>query len=243
MTSNPVPLLYSYRRCPYAMRARMALLVADVAFDVHEIVLRDKPATMLALSPKGTVPVLQLVGGGVLEQSMDIVQWAFGVSDPQHWWMRAQSPDNLELLRACDGPFKHHLDRYKYPERFDEANRVLHRDAAVETLLKPLEARLQRSPRLGGESACATDISVFPFVRQFAAVEPAWFGTLPMSALKSWLASWLSHPLFEAAMFKLPSQQVVRFPPFNAAESVLRDPRPPPPPSSVANLRSHGPNT
>ncbi|WP_439586369.1 glutathione S-transferase [Hydrogenophaga sp.] len=219
MTPAPVPLLYSYRRCPYAMRARMALLVAGIAFDAHEIVLRDKPAAMLALSPKGTVPVLQLADGGVLEQSLDIVQWAFGVNDPQHWWMRAQSTDNLDLLRACDGRFKHHLDRYKYPERFDEADRAQHRDAAMDALLKPLDVHLQHSAQLGGEIPCATDIAVFPFVRQFAAVEPAWFGTLPLPALKTWLSDWLSHPLFEAAMVRLPAGRATRFPPFNAAES------------------------
>lgn len=212
MTSATVPLLYSYRRCSYAMRARMALLVAGVAFDVHEIVLRDKPAAMLILSPKGTVPVLQLPDGGVLEQSLDIMQWAFATRDPEGWWARAQSTINLELLTVCDGPFKHHLDRYKYPERFDEPGRSGPRDTAVEVLLQPLDARLQQAAQLGGHAPCATDIALFPFVRQFAAVEPAWFGSLPLPALKAWLAGWLAHSLFEAAMAKLPSGQVVRFP-------------------------------
>lgn len=212
MTSATLPLLYSYRRCPYAMRARMALLVAGVAFDAHEIVLRDKPAAMLVLSPKGTVPVLQLPDGGVLEQSLDIMQWAFAVRDAEGWWARAQSTTNLELLTVCDGPFKHHLDRYKYPERFEGVDRTQPRDAAVETLLKPLDAQLQRSAQLGGPTPCATDVALFPFVRQFAAVEPAWFGQLPLAALKVWLAGWLQHPLFEAAMARLPTGQVVRFP-------------------------------
>lgn len=212
MTSASVPLLYSYRRCPYAMRARMALLVAGIAFDAHEIVLRDKPAAMLALSPKGTVPVLRLPDGDVLEQSLDIMQWAFAVRDPEGWWARAQSAANLDLLTVCDGPFKHHLDRYKYPERFDEPDRAQPRDAAVELLLKPLDARLQRTPQLGDARPCATDIAIFPFVRQFAAVEPAWFGQLPLPALQAWLAGWLRHPLFDAAMAKLPTGRVVRFP-------------------------------
>jgi len=212
MTSATVPLLYSYRRCPYAMRARMALLVAGIAFDAHEIVLRDKPAEMLALSPKGTVPVLRLPDGRVLEQSLDIVQWAFSSQDPEGWWTRAQGAANLALLSACDGPFKQHLDRYKYPERFEGVDRTQPRDAAVETLLKPLDAQLQRSAQLGGQTPCATDIAIFPFVRQFAAVEPAWFAQLRLPALKAWLADWLSHPLFEAAMVKLPTRQVVRFP-------------------------------
>lgn len=215
-TASDLPLLYSYRRCPYAMRARMALLVAGIAFDAHEIALRDKPAALLALSPKGTVPVLRLPDGRVLEQSLDIMQWAFAAHDPAGWWARAQDADNLRLLARCDGDFKQHLDRYKYPERFADdgaAGRALHRDAAVEALLQPLDARLQRSAQLGGPTPCAADIAIVPFVRQFAAVEPAWFGQLPLPALQAWLAAWLTEPLFEAAMVKLPSGQVLRFPP------------------------------
>jgi glutathione S-transferase len=212
MTCTPLPLLYSYRRCPYAMRARMALLVAGMAFEAHDIVLRDKPAALLALSPKGTVPVLVLPDGTVLEQSLDIMQWAFQQRDPAGWWARAQSPQNLALLAVCDGAFKHQLDRYKYPERFDGVgHRAQPRDAAVEALLVPLDARLQRHGQLGGATPCATDLALFPFVRQFAAVEPGWFASLPLPALQAWLAGWLAHPLFEAAMVKLPSAQTVRF--------------------------------
>ncbi len=238
-----MPLLYSYRRCPYAMRARMALLVAGIEFDALEIVLRDKPAAMLALSPKGTVPVLSLVDGSVLEQSLEIVHWAFGVNDREGWWERSQTTANIELLGVCDGRFKHHLDRYKYPDRFDETDRALQRDAAVQALLKPLEARLQISPQLGGKTPCATDIAIFPFVRQFAAVEPAWFETLPLPALRTWLSDWLSHPLFGAAMTRLPTDRVTRFPAFNAAESASPGPPPPPSPSSAANPRSPGRST
>jgi glutaredoxin 2 len=115
------PLLYTYRRCPYAMRARMALLQAGIAFEAQEIALRDKPPAMLALSPKGTVPVLVLPDGTVLEQSLDIMRWAFAQGgDDQQWWARAQSPANLALQQTCDGLFKYHLDRYKYPQRFDD---------------------------------------------------------------------------------------------------------------------------
>lgn len=212
MACTPLPLLYSYRRCPYAMRARMALLVAGMAFEAHDIVLRDKPAALLARSPKGTVPVLVLPDGTVLEQSLDIMQWAFQQRDPAGWWARAQSPQNLALLAVCDGAFKHQLDRYKYPERFDGVgHRAQPRDAAVEALLVPLDARLQRHGQLGGATPCATDLALFPFVRQFAAVEPGWFASLPLPALQAWLAGWLAHPLFEAAMVKLPSAQTVRF--------------------------------
>lgn len=209
------PLLYTYRRCPYAMRARMALLQAGAAFDAHEIVLRDKPAELLALSPKGTVPVLRLPDGGVLEQSLDIVRWAFThKGDGAGWWARAQSEDNLALVATCDGPFKHHLDRTKYPERFGETAEIKanHHAQAVQVLLQPLDARLQQSAQLGGATPCATDIALFPFVRQFAAVEPAWFDGLPLPALQSWLRGWLAHDLFSRAMAKLETNRVVAFP-------------------------------
>lgn len=188
MHSTTAPLLYTYRRCPYAMRARMALLQAGVAFEAFEIVLRDKPADMLALSPKGTVPVLRLPGGQVLEQSLDIMRWAFEhTGDAQGWWARAQSADNLALLAACDGPFKHRLDRTKYPERFgeDAALKAHHREQAVAVLLKPMEERLQTAGQLGGDAPCATDIAIFPFVRQFAAVDAGWFEGLATPARRS----------------------------------------------------------
>jgi glutathione S-transferase len=205
-TMNPTPLLYTYRRCPYAMRARMALLQAGVAFDAFEIVLRDKPAAMLAISPKGTVPVLQLPNGQVLEQSLDIVRWAFlATGDAEGWWARAQTDDNQALIAACDGPFKHHLDRTKYPERFGESaeHTAFHREQAVAVLLNPLQARLQHNGQLGGHNPCAADIAIFPFVRQFAAVDVGWFDGLPLPALQAWLAGWMGNALFERAMVKL----------------------------------------
>ncbi|MDG5976062.1 glutathione S-transferase domain-containing protein [Hydrogenophaga taeniospiralis CCUG 15921] len=211
---TPAPLLYSYRRCPYAMRARMALLHARVAFDTFEISLRDKPKQMLALSPKGTVPVLRLPDGQVLEQSLDIMRWAFvETGDTEGWWARAQNPVNLELLAVCDGAFKHHLDRYKYPERFDGVDsRAHHREQAVEVLLKPLDAQLQRTGQLGGPAPCAADIAIFPFVRQFAAVEPGWFEGLPLLALKRWLDEWLKHLHFVSTMAKLPNRKMDHHP-------------------------------
>ena len=198
------PLLYTYRRCPYAMRARMALLQAGVAYEAHEVSLRDKPPEMLALSPKGTVPVLVLPGGEVLEQSMDIMRWAFAqTGDTDAWWARAQTPENQALLAFCDGEFKHHLDRTKYPQRYSDAQGGdHHREQAVEVLLTPLEKALHRQAYLGGEQPCAADIAIFPFVRQFAAVDSAWFEALPLPKVQSWLAGWLKHALFEVAMAK-----------------------------------------
>lgn len=200
------PLLYTYRRCPYAMRARMALLQAGVVYTPHEVSLRDKPSQMLALSPKGTVPVMLLPDGLVLEQSMDIMRWAFAqTGDSQTWWARAQTPVNQSLLSTCEGAFKHHLDRYKYPQRFADAEGAAHhRMQAVSVLLQPLAQQLQGHEQLGGELPCAADIGIFPFVRQFAAIDPAWFEALPLPCVKAWLAGWLASDLFELAMRKQP---------------------------------------
>ncbi|WP_255370250.1 glutathione S-transferase [Roseateles sp. YR242] len=209
-----LPRLYTFRRCPYAMRARMALLQAERAFEAVEVSLRDKPASLLALSSKATVPVLQLPDGSVIEESWDIMRWALAAPDAQGWWSRAQLPANLDLLQRNDGDFKHHLDRWKYPQRY--ANETLtpdaHRDSALEVLLKPLEARLHSAPWLGGATPCATDLAVMPFVRQFAAVEPEWFATLDLQSVRSWLNGWLGSPLFLACMHKLPAEGATRFP-------------------------------
>jgi glutathione S-transferase len=198
------PILYTYRRCPYAMRARMALLLAGVSYQAQEVSLRDKPPAMLALSPKGTVPVLLLPTGEVLEQSLDIMRWAFqSTRDADGWWARAQSADNQKLWALCDADFKQHLDRYKYPQRYSDALGTQHHASqAVSVLLEPLEAQLKGHPQLGGAKPCAADIGIFPFVRQFAAVDPAWFEALPLPAVKAWLAAWLQSPLFEQAMQK-----------------------------------------
>ena len=213
---NTAPLLYTYRRCPYAMRARMALLQAGIAFDAFEIVLRDKPPELLALSPKGTVPVLRLSGGQVLEESRDIMQWAFTETGDAHtWWARAQTPENLALLEVCDSEFKRQLDRSKYPGRYfdagDAEGPMGARAQAIEVLLKPLDSRLSDATFLGGASPCASDVAIVPFVRQFAAVDPPWFEQQALPALKAWLARWLSDQLFLAAMVKLPARQIEPF--------------------------------
>ena len=213
-----LPQLYTYRRCPYAMRARMALLQAGRAFQAFEVSLRDKPAALLDVSPKATVPVLQLPDGRVLEESLDIMRWAFAGGDGGGWWGRAQSAENLALLDINDGEFKRHLDRYKYPQRYpsDAQPREAERAQAVTALLVPLEARLRCAPFLGGETPCATDLAIFPFVRQFAAVAPRWFAEQQLSAVQAWLSGWLASDLFATCMVKLPPLQAVPFPPLPA---------------------------
>ena len=197
------PLLYTYRRCPYAMRARMALSVAGVEFEAHEIVLRDKPADMLRLSPKGTVPVLVLPGGQVVDESLDIMRWAFEGRDSRGWWRRSQSEHCRELIALNDGPFKQCLDAYKYPERHPAGEgRAFHRDQAVACLLQLLDRQLAPQPFLGGEAPCAADLAIFPFVRQFRGVDERWFDARPLRAAQRWLRHWLESELFEWCMRK-----------------------------------------
>ncbi len=221
---NASPLLYTYRRCPYAMRARMALLIAGLSFDACEIVLRDKPQSLLEASPKGTVPVL-VHDGLVIEQSWEIMAWAFAQDANRDradaWWGRAQTPENLALLASNDGEFKFHLDRYKYADRHADPNedpavvRVAHRDQAAELLPVRLEHQLNAARFLAGEQACAVDLAIFPFVRQFAAVDPRWFDAQPWPRLKEWLAYWVGTPLFAVCMTKLAGNSTSRFPSAN----------------------------
>ena len=191
------PLLYSFRRCPYAIRARMALWVAGVVVELREVKLAAKPPELIAASPKGTVPVLVLPDGTVIEQSLAIMRWALAQSDPESWL----AGDDAELIAANDGPFKHHLDRAKYPGRYEEDGVTDHRAAAL-ALLAPLEARLQAAPWLGGETRALTDIALFPFIRQYAAIEPAWFAAQPLPHLQTWVERLAASDLFASVMPK-----------------------------------------
>lgn len=205
------PLLYTYRRCPYAMRARMALLQAGKAFDVYEISLRDKPKSMLAASSKGTVPVLVVPDGLVIEESLEIMRWALSEHDLEGWWSRSQSSGNLALIAETDASFKQHLDRYKYPERYEPNQRGHHQQEAMSGLIRSLEQKLAIEPFLGGKTPCAADLAVFPFVRQFRAVDADWFDAQPIVATQRWLRTWLSSALFEACMKKLPANSRVPY--------------------------------
>ncbi len=196
------PILYSFRRCPYAMRARMALLVSGTACRVREVVLRDKPAEMIEISPKATVPVLQLADGNVIDESLAIMHWALARNDPEHWL----AYDAAGLIAVNDGPFKHHLDRYKYAVRYKDADPVEHRTEALK-LLKPLEARLKTGTHLLTAKRGLADIAIFPFVRQFAAADRDWFAAQPLPAVQKWLATLISSSLFKTAMTRWPQWQ------------------------------------
>ena len=197
-----LPILYSYRRCPYAMRARMALWAAQIQVEVREISLREKPAHLLQISPKGTVPVLQLPDGTVLEQSLDIMQWALMQNDPQGW-LNADRDAVQHLIAINDGDFKKALDRYKYPERYPEHSPAFYREQG-EQFLQVLETALQQHHFLVSDTASMADVAIFPFIRQFAAVDAAWFAASAYPGLRIWLESWLGSPLFAEIMQKFP---------------------------------------
>jgi glutathione S-transferase len=202
-SSITTPILYSFRRCPYAMRARMALAVASIRYVIREVALRDKPAALQEASPKATVPVLVLPDGRVIEQSLDIMHWALTQHDPQQWWVADQITLDtmLSLIAGNDGPFKFHLDRMKYANRYADAAPAQHRTEALK-LLMPLEARLSNHPFLFGAAPKLADIALFPFVRQFAHTDAAAFAELSLPHLQAWLKQWESSALFAFVMTK-----------------------------------------
>jgi len=199
-----LPVLYSFRRCPYAMRARMALLVSETPVRLREVVLRDKPEAMVAASPKATVPVLVLSDGQVIDESLAIMHWALDRNDPQAWWQGSEAETGL--IAEADGPFKHHLDRYKYPVRYENVDAIEHRTGGL-AFLEKLDHLIQQSGQLMGERPSLADHAIFPFVRQFANHDRAWFDSLPLPALQKWLDDHLVSPLFAATMQKYPQWQ------------------------------------
>ena len=181
------------------MRGRMALKVADIELEHREILLRDKPASMLEASPKGTVPVVVLSDGEVIGESLDVMRWALAQNDPQNWL--APGGEMFDLIAESDGPFKHHLDRYKYANRYEGVESVEHRVAGGQFLAK-LNRRLTKGAQLFGDEVCLADIAIFPFVRQFANADRDWFDAQDIPHVQTWLAAHLSSSLFTDIMKK-----------------------------------------
>ena len=211
------PVLYSFRRCPYAMRARLALQAAGIRCELREVALKQKPEALLQASPKGTVPVLVLPGR-VIEQSLDIILWALAQHDPEGWVPRdaALKADALDLVAQCDGEFKNNLDRYKYPSRYDLPDGLAHRSQGAE-FLASLQARLQMHSHLIDDQWRWADAAIAPFVRQFAHTDPDWFAQQPWPALQAWLARFEDSPAYARVMEKYKpwhmGQPQVAFPP------------------------------
>lgn len=201
------------------MRARLGILFADLEVELREIVLKNKPEQMLAISPKGTVPVLELTedesgNRRVIEESREILEWALQQNDPQGLL-------NVDLARANalmdrnDSEFKHWLDRYKYADRHPELSQLEYRQKG-EVFLQELENLLANNQYLLGDTISIADIGIVPFVRQFAHVDREVFYALPYPKLQAWLREWLEHPTFKQVMVKYQPWQegdeVVRFP-------------------------------
>ena len=191
--SSDRPILYSFRRCPYAMRARLALHYAGIKLEHREIILRDKPQAMLDASPKGTVPVLILPDATVIDESLDIMKWAGAQNDPQNW---LQATD-FALITHNDTIFKPQLDRYKYPTRYPDEDCSGARDSC-ENYFALLNDKLNAASQLGG----LTDYAIFPFIRQCANVNKDWFTALPYKALQNWLDAHLYSAIFQDIMKK-----------------------------------------
>lgn len=191
-----LPILYSFRRCPYAMRARMALWISGTACELREVKLANKPEEMLTASPKGTVPVLVLPDGIVVDESLAIMRWALRCNDPENWL----SGDDTALFDQLDGPFKHHLDRYKYYTRHD-TDPLEYRTAAMD-ILAEWDARLTSQSFLCGPARTLADMASFPFIRQFANHDREWFDAQPIPHLRKWLSGHLASPIFTAIMEK-----------------------------------------
>ena len=198
-----LPVLYSFRRCPYAMRARLALQYSGIKVELREVVLRDKPQQMLSLSSAGTVPVLELPGKKVLAESWDIMLWALRQNDPECWLGRNESllTDAAMLVEMNDYSFKPDLDHYKYADRYPQHSREYYRSQGEE-FLQQLEEMLASSRFLLGASVTAADIAVFPFIRQFAFVDKNWFDQTPYVNLQHWLQEFLQDSLFGSIMIK-----------------------------------------
>ncbi len=198
-------VLYSFRRCPYAMRARLALRASGVVYEHREVALKAKPAAMLAVSPKGTVPVLCLSTGEVLEQSLDIMQWALMQNDPDAWLPATPELWALthEIIAIHDGAFKANLDRYKYPQRFGLADGLAHREQGAAWLMT-LDAQLQNTAYLAGHKWGLLDACIAPFVRQFARTDRTWFDAQPWPHLSAWLVAFENSDAFVAVMHKFP---------------------------------------
>ena len=181
----------------------MALKYAGVAVEQREILLRDKPRAMLRASPKGTVPVLVLPDGGIIDESADVMRWALSQRDPDQWWRNDLRPAGDSLVTENDEVFKKHLDRYKYADRHPGQPQSHYR-AAAEKFLRVLEGKLVTTPHLLDARMTFADVALFPFIRQFALVDKAWFEQAPYPCLQAWLQAFLESKLFLAVIRKIP---------------------------------------
>ncbi|BAJ02560.1 glutathione S-transferase domain protein [Shewanella violacea DSS12] len=207
LTPMSLPTLYSFRRCPYAMRARLGILLSGTSVSLREIILKYKPEPMLAASPKGTVPVLILSDGRILEESLDIMHWALGQNDPHnlllvgHTHLQEQAKT---LIASNDTDFKPWLDKYKYADRFPENTQEYYRQQG-EKFIAQLECLLSQHEQILSDEPSIADYAIFPFIRQFSGVDKTWFNQAPYPNLQLWLAGHVEGASFTSIMKKYPT--------------------------------------
>lgn len=200
-SKNNLPILYSFRRCPYAMRARMAIHISGQKCELREVLLRDKPPSMLEYSAKGTVPVLILQDGKVIDESLDVIDWALNLNDPDNWQRSKDTKKTKELIKINDGEFKYHLDRYKYSKRYDNEDPEFHRKKCLK-FIESINNELNNSKYIFDDNISYADIVLLPFIRQFRIADIEWFDSLPYDNLKKWLSSFLNSSLLNSIMKK-----------------------------------------
>lgn len=205
-TLSTDPVLYSFRRCPYAMRARMALRYSDCRVELREVELKHKPAALLDLSAKATVPVLLCEDGQIIDESLDIMHWALQQNDRDNWLQGEYQAEIAALIEYNDSVFKNHLDHYKYADRYPDATQLEYRQQG-EVFLQQLEQRLDQQAYLISGRISLADVAIFPFIRQFAHVDIRWFDRAPYPHLRSWLCQWMDSALFQSVMLKYPPWQ------------------------------------
>ncbi|WP_133469464.1 glutathione S-transferase [Paraglaciecola marina] len=214
-----LPVLYSLRNCPYAMRARIAIYKSKQTIELRDVVLKDKPAEMLIASPKGTVPTLVLSADGqtqkVIDESLDVMLWALQESDPDNLLragvvegddapeISANLTEILDLVYGFDHEFKGLLEAYKCAKRYHETN-LLECRQACEVYIQDLEKRLSSHAYLMDDHESLADIAILPFIRQFAKVERQWYLQSPYPQLKQWLNKYLQSPMFNKVMTNYP---------------------------------------
>jgi len=201
--TDSTPILYSFRRCPYAMRARLAIFQSGEQVELREIVLRDKAPEFLEVSPSATVPCLVDEDGSVIDESLDIMIWALQRNDPRGWLMpqTATLAEMLALIAEIDGPFKRHLDRYKYDTRYEDADRASEQAAAAGYIHR-LDEMLSGGSWLYGDKASLADYAILPFIRQFANADRAWFDAQSWPQARAWLERFEGSDEFAAIMQK-----------------------------------------
>jgi len=196
------------------MRSRMAIRHCKIQVELREVILSNKPAALIEVSPKATVPVLICNDGNIIDQSLDIMHWALAQADVDNWLDTAYLQSSDKLIRYNDNIFKIHLDHYKYADRFPEHTQTHYREKGEDFLLQ-LECLLQKHNYLLSDQITIADIAIFPFIRQFAFVDIEWFKQAPYPRLNQWLFYWLNSELFSSVMHKYPAweenQQPVLF--------------------------------